>query len=61
LCSSPEAGHVSGDKQRSGLDLILPDARAGYAILSINYRLAPEFRHPAQVEDARLAVRWIRA
>lgn len=54
-------GHVSGDKGGGGLDLILPAARAGYSILSINYRLAPEFRHPAQVEDARLAVRWIRA
>jgi acetyl esterase/lipase len=54
-------GHVSGDKRGGGLDLILPAARAGYSILSINYRLAPEFRHPAQVEDARLAVRWIRA
>lgn len=54
-------GHVSGDKRGGGLNLILPAARAGYSIISINYRLAPEFRHPAQVEDARLAVRWIRA
>lgn len=53
--------HVSGDKARGGLDLILPAAKAGYSIISINYRLAPEFRHPAQVEDTRLAVRWIRA
>ncbi len=54
-------GHVSGDKRGGGLNLILPVARVGYSIISINYRLAPEFRHPAQVEDARLAVRWIRA
>ena len=54
-------GHVSGDKRGGGLNLILPVARAGYSIISINYRLAPEFPHPAQVEDARLAVRWIRA
>jgi len=54
-------GHVSGDKRGGGLNLILPVARAGYSVISINYRLAPEFPHPAQVEDARLAVRWIRA
>lgn len=55
-------GHVGGDKSDSGLQLLLPSAsRAGYSVVSINYRLAPEFRHPAQVEDARLAVRWLRA
>lgn len=55
-------GHVRGDKAGGGLELLLPfAARAGYSVVSINYRLAPEFRHPAQVEDARLAVRWLRA
>lgn len=55
-------GHVSGDKAGGGLELLLPFAsRVGYAVVAINYRLAPEFRHPAQVEDARLAVRWVRA
>lgn len=54
-------GHVGGDKRGGGLNLLLPAARAGYSIVSINYRLAPDHRHPAQVEDARLAVRWVRA
>jgi len=33
----------------------------GYAIASIDYRLAPEFRFPAQIEDCKCAVRFLRA
>lgn len=33
----------------------------GYAVASINYRLAPEFRFPAQIEDCKCAVRFLRA
>lgn len=36
-------------------------ARAGYAALSIDYRLAPRFRYPAPVEDAQQALRWLAA
>ena len=36
-------------------------ARAGFVTVSIDYRLAPGSRFPAQIEDARTAVRWLRA
>lgn len=36
-------------------------AEHGYAAFAINYRLAPQFKYPAQIEDCRSAVRWIRA
>jgi acetyl esterase/lipase len=36
-------------------------ATRGYAVASIEYRLAPRFIWPAQVEDAKAAVRWLRA
>ena len=36
-------------------------ARRGYAVVNIDYRLAPQFHHPAQLEDLREAVRWMRA
>lgn len=35
-------------------------AREGFAVFNITYRLAPEHKFPAQLEDARAAVRWLR-
>jgi acetyl esterase/lipase len=49
---------ISGD--RTGGPAIRQAAR-GYAVASIDYRLAPQYLWPAQVEDAKAAVRWLRA
>ncbi len=35
--------------------------QAGFLVVSINYRLAPEYRFPAMIEDAKCAVRYLRA
>ena len=35
-------------------------ANRGYAVMAINYRLAPEHKWPAQIHDCKHAVRWIR-
>jgi acetyl esterase/lipase len=35
-------------------------AHRGYVAIAIDYRLAPRFRFPAQIDDARGAVRWLR-
>jgi acetyl esterase/lipase len=35
-------------------------ARAGFVVVAINYRHAPEFRFPAQIHDCKAAVRWMR-
>jgi acetyl esterase/lipase len=35
-------------------------AKRGYVCFAINYRLAPKYKSPAQTEDCRDAVRWIR-
>ncbi|MHC4641191.1 MAG: alpha/beta hydrolase fold domain-containing protein [Planctomycetota bacterium] len=35
--------------------------RKGYAIASINYRLSQHATFPAQIEDCKAAVRWLRA
>ncbi len=49
---------VSGD--RTGGPAIRQASR-GYAVASIDYRLAPQYVWPAQIEDCKAAVRWLRA
>ena len=34
-------------------------ARAGYVVFNANYRLAPEHRYPAAIEDASTAFEWV--
>jgi len=36
-------------------------AAYGYFVVSINYRLAPQYKFPAALEDCKCAVRWVRA
>jgi acetyl esterase/lipase len=36
-------------------------SRQGYVAVSVGYRLAPEHRFPAQIEDCKTAVRFLRA
>ena len=52
---------TSGDK--SDLNPVFLDAlaSAGYAVASVNYRLAPQFKFPAQIEDVKCAIRYLRA
>jgi acetyl esterase/lipase len=40
---------------------LVPVARSGLAVASIDYRLTDTATFPAQLEDARAAVRWLRA
>jgi len=51
-------GWSSGSKARSPA---IRFAARGYAVASINYRLSGEAVFPAQIEDCKAAVRWLRA
>lgn len=35
-------------------------AKHGYTVVSISYRLAPKHKFPAQIDDCRTALRWMR-
>ena len=51
-----------GDKSRLTFPQLLPMLlRHGFLVASINYRLAPKYKFPAQIEDAKCAVRFLRA
>jgi putative heme-binding domain-containing protein len=39
----------------------LPFLTRGYAVASTNYRLSSHARFPAQIEDCKAAIRWLRA
>jgi acetyl esterase/lipase len=49
-----------GDR-RLAPDLSTHFAQHGYAMVSIDYRLTDRAQFPAQIEDVKTAVRWIRA
>ena len=52
---------LKGDKQDIQLNSMLKGLRRGYAVASINYRFSNESIFPAQIFDAKAAVRFIRA
>ena len=55
-------GWRSGDKSRGAGMRDVPLLRErGYLVVSINYRLAPRWKFPAMIEDAKCAVRSLRA
>lgn len=53
-------GWEAGNKVTYITPLFEPLARAGFAWFSIDYRLTPAVRHPAQMDDLRRAVAFIR-
>lgn len=67
----PAVVYVHGGGWTGGDSSIAPDSLVGHVasaveargwvVVSINYRLAPHFTWPAQIEDATCAVRFLRA
>jgi len=51
-----------GDKSSGAGYRDVPDlVENGYLVATINYRLAPEYRFPAMIEDVKCAIRYLRA
>lgn len=53
-------GWVQGDLDSHDAVCRLLAARSGASVLAVGYRLAPEHRYPAALEDAETAVAWLR-
>jgi acetyl esterase/lipase len=52
---------LMGDKADGQLTPVLAALQRGYAVVSINYRLTGEAKFPAQIQDVKAAIRFIRA
>src|SRR5262249_25612572 len=54
-------GAWKGGNKEEFQNAIRESAQAGYVAASLAYRLAPKHVFPAQVEDCKCAIRWLRA
>lgn len=50
-----------GDKGDGQVNSMLEGLKKGFAVVSINYRLSGEAIWPAQIQDVKAAIRWIKA
>jgi acetyl esterase/lipase len=55
------AGGWIGGKRQQMRGTLSGLARSGYVAISPDYRLAPRDLFPAQIEDCKAAIRWLRA
>jgi acetyl esterase/lipase len=52
----------AGDKSKSDSAADIPTLVAhGYLVAVVNYRLAPQWKFPAQIQDVKCAIRFLRA
>ncbi len=54
-------GWSMGTKREGALPCIIDATQFGYAVISVDYRLAPGVRFPEFLFDVKTAVRWARA
>lgn len=51
-------GWVYGDKERYQF-YCMELAKRGFGVINFTYRLAPEFKYPAPLEDVNLVAKWV--
>ena len=54
-------GWTLGNRRECALEGIIDAIHSGYAIVSVDYRLAPKVKYPEFLFDVKTAVRWARA
>lgn len=52
---------MGGDKRDDQVKPMLEGLKRGYAVISINYRMSGEALFPANINDIKAAIRWIKA
>ena len=54
-------GWAAPDRREQMASIAERLAARGYVVMNANYRYAPQYRYPAQVDDLREALKWLRA
>jgi alpha-L-fucosidase 2 len=54
-------GGFRTDDKRALFDECQDLAKLGYVAATVNYRFAPAYPYPAQIDDVQYAVRWLRS
>jgi acetyl esterase/lipase len=54
-------GFIGGDKHPCPHYILEPFLGHGYSVISVNYRLSPQHRFPAAIDDVKSAIHFVRA
>ncbi len=54
-------GWAAPDRREQMAGIAQDLAARGYVVLNASYRYAPEYRHPAQLQDLQTAIAWLRS
>lgn len=54
-------GFTGGNKQMYVTPILEPLTRAGFAWFSIDYRLAPQYKFPAAIDDVDRAIEYVKS
>jgi acetyl esterase/lipase len=54
-------GYILGDPEAEDMICRTISKEANTIIISVDYRLTPKHKHPAQLKDTLVVIEWVRA